>query len=146
MNNEKDRRPLPNLTRKHLSACPIVHRGHVLSPAIGIYFINRGHPGGDSRTKIVWIIFLMGLLHPLPRQTGHKKPRKKLIFEFWLGSGMIWVNDLSFHDPDLNDCVCSFQTLNTFLQSPFLSIEVICRDLRRDTEALRRTEPPPASN
>lgn len=77
MNNEKDSRPLPILTRKHLSACPIVHRGHVLSPAIGIYFINRGHPRGASRTKIVWIIFLMGLLHPLPRQTEHKKPRRK---------------------------------------------------------------------
>ena len=53
--------------------------GTSFPPAIGIYFINRGHPGGASRTKIVWIIFLMGLLHPLPRQTGHKKPRKKLI-------------------------------------------------------------------
>ena len=85
-----------------------------------------------SRTKIVWmfwIIFLMGLLHPLPRQTEHKKrlevEEEKEAYSS-SGSGRVLGNDLgqwSVISWSWSQWLCVFKTFNTFL-----SIEVICRD------------------
>ena len=85
-----------------------------------------------SRTGIVWmfwIIFLMGLLHPLPRQTEHKKrlevEEEKEAYSS-SGSGRVLGNDLgqwSVISWSQWQWLCVFKTFNTFL-----SIEVICRD------------------